>query len=639
VIGGARRQALLGLALVGLAALTGVLLARYAPSVSVLYGLATSRPVLDAGLPIARVLAVGAASLAVAQLLIAVVLVPGEPTGTVTGEGYRALRAAAGWALGATMCSFAVAVLTVAENSGLPLARLLGRPDALVVGLEQVSPAGGWLLTGLVTAAVAGLAGWTLTWRGAAGVLVLALAGLLPAALTQATVAERSHDIAGDALAVHSVASVLWLASALAVAVRGWSGRHADAGALLARRRHTAITNWCLPLVAVSGVIEAAYAVAPGDLVGSGYGRLILLSAVAVLGLAPLARWLRGRPRSSAGLFGVELALLAAAAAAGTALTRLVPPAEAGYQPSRYVYLIGFDLPDHLTTLDLAIRWRPDLVFGPLSILAAAGYLLGVRRIGRRGGRWPARYTSAWLTGCAVLLLSTCSGLGLYAPAVFSVHMVQHMLLATAVPVLLVLGHGVSLALEAAEEPTARRLAALLDAPVVRLVRNPLLAWLAVAATLFGVYATGLYAAILQQHWAHLAMNAASLGTGLALFWPVLGRYGTDGGRGLPAIGQIVLVFAVMGLHAGFSAWLLGRPDALAATFYSALRLPFVASPLADQRLAAELGWALAEAPVVLAVVALMWRWTRDDRVGASAAPWVRSADRVATVPSGEHRS
>jgi putative copper resistance protein D len=134
-------------------------------------------------------------------------------------------------------------------------------------------------------------------------------------------------------------------------------------------------------------------------------------------------------------------------------------------------------------------------------------------------------------------------------------------------------------------------------------------------------------------------MNAAFLGTGLALFWPVLGRYGTDGGRGLPAIGQIVLVFAVMGLHAGFSAWLLGRPDALAATFYSALRLPFVASPLADQRLAAELGWALAEAPVVLAVVALMWRWTRDDRVGASAAPWVRSADPVATVPSGEHRS
>jgi putative copper resistance protein D len=238
-----------------------------------------------------------------------------------------------------------------------------------------------------------------------------------------------------------------------------------------------------------------------------------------------------------------------------------------------------------------------------------------------------------------VLLLSTCSGVGRYAPAVFSVHMVQHMLLATAVPVLLVLGHGVSLMLGAAEKPTARRLEALLDAPAVRLMRNPLLAWLAVAATLFGLYATGLYAAILQQHWAHLAMNAAFLGTGLALFWPVLGHYGTDGGRGVPAIGQIVLVFAVMGLHAGFSAWLLGRPDALAETFYASLRLPFVGSPLADQRLGAELGWALAEAPVVLAVVALMWRWARDDGAGAPSAPWARSPDAVATVPSGEHRT
>ena len=52
-------------------------------------------------------------------------------------------------------------------------------------------------------------------------------------------------------------------------------------------------------------------------------------------------------------------------------------------------------------------------------------------------------------------------------------------------------------------------------------------------------------------------MDAAFFLTGLALFWPVLGH--SLPGRGLPAIGRIVMVFAVMALHAAFSTWLLSR--------------------------------------------------------------------------------
>ncbi|MFY9806421.1 MAG: cytochrome c oxidase assembly protein, partial [Pseudonocardiaceae bacterium] len=218
------------------------------------------------------------------------------------------------------------------------------------------------------------------------------------------------------------------------------------------------------------------------------------------------------------------------------------------------------------------------------------------------------------------LLVATSSGIGTYGPAVFSVHMVQHMLLATFVPVLLVLGHGVTLALQVAPERTARRLTSLLDAPAVRLARNPAIAWAAVAVTLFGLYPTGLFDAILQQHWAHLAMDAAFLLTGLALFWPVLGH--SLAGRGLPAIGRIVMVFAVMALHAAFSTWLLSRATPVAAGFYRALRLPFVPDLLADQRLGAVLAWALGEVPVLLAVLALVVRWTRADHSPTEHEAW-----------------
>jgi putative copper resistance protein D len=322
-----------------------------------------------------------------------------------------------------------------------------------------------------------------------------------------------------------------------------------------------------------------------------------------------------------------ELALLAGAAALGTGLTRLVPPAELGYVTSRYVYLIGYDLPSRFHLVDLVWRWRPDLLFGPSAVLAAVVYLLGLRRLRRAGQQWPGSHTAAWLCGCATLVVATSSGVGFYAPALFSVHMVQHMLLATLVPALLVLGHGTTLAARAAAPGTARRLVALLDSPVVGLLSNPVVAWGAVGVTLFGLYPTGLYAAILQQHWAHLAMDVAFLGTGLALFRSILGA---DLGRqALPPIGQLVMVFAVMALHAAFAAWLLGQPTAVAGEFYRSLRLPFAPDPLADQRLGAVLAWMLGELPVILTVIALVRRWTRDDAAGVSDTDRLWSDERA----------
>jgi putative copper resistance protein D len=189
--------------------------------------------------------------------------------------------------------------------------------------------------------------------------------------------------------------------------------------------------------------------------------------------------------------------------------------------------------------------------------------------------------------------------------------------------VLLVLGHGVTLTLQVVSPSTAARLVSLLDSPAVRFVRHPAVGWVAVALTLFGLYPTGLFAAILQEHWAHLAMDASFFLTGLALFWPILGRSLAD--RGLPAIARIVMVFAVMALHAGFSAWLLGLATPVAEGFYGALQLPYVPNLLADQRLGAVLAWALGELPVILAVLALVARWARDDR--NRAEPAARRAD------------
>jgi putative copper resistance protein D len=633
--GAGRRWPATALGVLAAAALTGGLLAAFAPSLSVLYGLPPAGVLVAAGLPAARVVAIGAAAAGIGQLLLAAVLVPGEPGDLVSPAGYAGLRATRWCALTQAVASAVVAVLTVVENTGLRATQLMDSVPALLVGLQQIEPATGWLLGALVSLLVAGLAGWVLSWRGAVGLLVLALCGLLPVALTAATNAQRSHDIAGDALALHVLGAVLWLGSAIAVGCH-LAGRGDRAGVVL--RRHAALATWSLLVVGASGVISSAYALPAADLFSSGFGLLVLLSAVLLAGLAVLGNRIRAlavawaRPAGAApslalalSLLTLELVLLGAAAAVGSGLSRLVPPAELGYETSRSIYLIGYDLPADFHPVDLLLRCRLDLVFGPLAVLAAALYLRGFRRLRRSGELWPRRYSVSWYAGCTVLLAATSSGLGSYAPAMFSVHMVQHMLLATLAPALLVLGHGATLACRAATPRTGRRLSSLLGSPAVGLAANPVIAWAAVAVTLFGLYPTGLYASIVQQHWAHLSMNVAFFGTGLGLFWSILGK--SLGRRALPPIGQLVMVFAVMALHAGFAAWLLGQSVPVAAGFYGGLRLPFVPDLLADQRLGAILAWILGEVPVILAVLALVLRWTRDDApptgpAGTALPPW-----------------
>ena len=608
----ARRWAVVVVVLAVTALVSGAALAVFAPSVGALYGLDDLGPSVDAGLPVARVAALAAFAVAIGQLLIAAVYVPGP--GTVSPEGYRALRSAAPAALVAAIASGAAALLTAAENSAIPPATLIVRPDVLAGAVAVLAPAAGWVLTGLGALLVAAGALVALSWRTSVGMLLLACAALGPMTLTTSTNAERSHDILGDALAVHGLAAVLWLGSTVAVVLHVARRGAASATVL---RRHSRLVGVCLAVVTASGLVTAAVQIRLRDVLTSGYGLLVMVSVVLVVAAGVAAHRARGRaansgPRSALAVLALEGVLLAVASGVGTGLVRVFPPDAQTYTTTRLVYLIGYELPPRLTAVELALFWRWDTLFGTVAALGACWYLWAARRLRRRGVRWPVGRSASWLAGCVVLLLATSSGLGAYAPAVFSVHMVQHMLLATLVPVLLVVGDGLGLALACAAPGARTRIVDLLDSPAARLVTHPLVAWTAVAVTLFGLYATGLYAAVVQEHWAHLTMDAAFLGTGLLLYWPVLGN--PLPGRGLPPVGQIVMVFAVMALHAAFAAWLLSRPAPIAWPFFSSLQLPYVPDLLADQRRGALLAWAIGEVPTLVAVAVLVLRWTRGDR-------------------------
>src|SRR4029078_214720 len=140
------------------------------------------------------------------------------------------------------------------------------------------------------------------------------------------------------------------------------------------------------------------------------------------------------------------------------------------------------------------------LLFGTAAVVVAVLYVLGVRRLRRRGDGWPMGRTMAWLCGCAALLFTTSSGLGRYMPAMFSMHMVAHMMLSMLVPILLVLGAPVTMALRALpaagrDDPPGPRewLLAALHSRVSRFLTHPIVATVIFVAGFYGLYFGGLF--------------------------------------------------------------------------------------------------------------------------------------------------
>nr|MDT0666660.1 cytochrome c oxidase assembly protein [Micromonospora sp. DSM 115978] len=157
----------------------------------------------------------------------------------------------------------------------------------------------------------------------------------------------------------------------------------------------------------------------------------------ALAGALLLAARLRRRVAAAAGTAArfvrtatVEASVLAVTVGLAVGLARTPPPVDDAAIPADPTQaVLGYPLPEPVTAGRLLTDWRPDWVFVGAVLLAAVAYLAAVRRLARRGDRWPPGRTAAWLAGLAVVAVTTSSGLARYGPVLLSVHMSQHMIL------------------------------------------------------------------------------------------------------------------------------------------------------------------------------------------------------------------
>ncbi|MCZ2806962.1 CopD family protein [Modestobacter sp. VKM Ac-2983] len=279
--------------------------------------------------PALQLLNDAAAVVTVGCLLGAAVLVPGGPT--ISTAGYRWLR----------MTTWSAAVWALAALVSLPL--LLA--DFLGTGVEVVSLRAVYsfvvdieqgrvlLVVAALAAVVASSARTVLTPTGARVLLVIALAATVPPAFTSHSADEADHDLAVAGLALHVLGVVGWAGGLLALLL---AARLTGPTRTAAVGRFSRLAAPLALLVAGSGVVTSFTRLsAPGQLVNTSYGIVLLVKTAALLAVVTIGWWHRrrtlsalgaGRPGAFFRLAAVEVLLLAATIGVGVGLSRTAPP-------------------------------------------------------------------------------------------------------------------------------------------------------------------------------------------------------------------------------------------------------------------------------------------------------------------------
>ena len=325
------------------------------------------------------------------------------------------------------------------------------------------------------------------------------------------------------------------------------------------------------------------------------------------------------------------MVLMGAATGLAAVLARSLPPVpDAPPAPSRILELTGFPDPGPMVGADWLTAWRIDWLLLGTAALAVALYLAGVVRLRRRGDTWPVGRTICWVLGWTLFVWATSGAPGIWGRVLFSVHMVMHMVVAMLVPILLVPGAPVTLALRTLKARPDKTwgprevLLQVVHSRAMRVLANPVVAAALFFFSLAAFYWTGLFELSLTTHTGHLLMLAHFLLTGYLFTWVLIG---IDPGvpRWSP-LGLLGILFATISFHAFFGVALTGSEDLLAPGFFLQLNLPWGPDVLADQQRAGEIAWGVGEAPTLILAVIVAVQWFRTDE--KETARKDRQADR-----------
>jgi cytochrome c oxidase assembly factor CtaG len=295
----------------------------------------------------------------------------------------------------------------------------------------------------------------------------------------------------------------------------------------------------------------------------------------------------------------------------GLALALLGPGVVAAHGP------VPHDPP---TLANLALGWSFEpLVAVPL-LAAAVGWLVLVRRVRRLHPATPVPVfrTVAFLGGLAAIAVALLSGIERYDTTLFSVHMVQHLLLMLAAPPLIALAAPVTQVLRAASPEVRRRyLLPILHSTPANVLGHPAVAWLTFTVVVWSSHFSALFDVALENEVVHTAEHVAFLAAGLMFWWPVVAADPAPRRLTYPVRALYLLLQMPPSSFLGMAIVFAAAP---LYPHYATLGSPYGIDPLADQQLAGGIMWLTGDVVLIAAILAVVAAWMRHEERDAPAA-------------------
>jgi putative membrane protein len=260
---------------------------------------------------------------------------------------------------------------------------------------------------------------------------------------------------------------------------------------------------------------------------------------------------------------------------------------------------------------DIFADWSPPIVLTGALILCGVTYVWGWFAIRKtRLVQFPWWRPGAFLLGLAIIWVAIASPLDGFADELLSAHMVEHLLLMSFAPPLLLLGYPVVPLLRGLRRGvTVYILGPLIRTKMLRKLGHvlimPVVAWLAMNLAFLGWHVPAAYDFALEhEHW-HEFEHLCFLGTSILFWWPVIRPWPTR----QKSAGWFLLLYLVMAdiVNTVLSAF-LAFCDRPVYGYY--LREPnaFHISPLSDQRAGAVVMWVVGSLVFLVPAIVLTFR-------------------------------
>jgi putative membrane protein len=275
------------------------------------------------------------------------------------------------------------------------------------------------------------------------------------------------------------------------------------------------------------------------------------------------------------------------------------------------------------------LAWR----FDPLTILPlvaiGAAYLWAVRRVQRAhpGNPHPTHRSATFVGGLVAIGVALASPIEAYEGSLFSVHMVQHLLLMLVAAPLLLAGAPITLALRVARPSVRRRLLWVLHSPVLRAISFPVVTWTLFAAVNWGWHFSSLYDQALENTALHYFQHATFLGAALLFWWPAIGADPSP--WRLPHPARLFYLFLALPQNSFLGVALLNTGTVLYPHYVTNLR-SWGPTPLDDQHLGGILMWVAGDIAFLVGMAIVIVVWMRHEERRTARLDARLAAERAA---------